>query len=175
MDADMEKRISEVVKDILSTVDMEKTTEFKVRTAAAERLGIDLSLPERKLFVRSVVESFLESKQTEADDAAQEGGEEEAGQQGDDQEEEDAGRSHGEKEYDDDGDLIICRLSNKRRVTLQEFRGKTLVSIREFFEKDGKQFPTSKGISLSTSQWEAFNNLVPAIEDAIKKLESGED
>ncbi|KAM0944628.1 putative transcription factor ssDNA-binding-TF family [Dioscorea sansibarensis] len=174
MDEEMEKKISEAVLDILSTADMEKTTEAKVRAAAAERLGIDLSLPDRKRFVRSVVESFLESKQADAE-AAQEGGEEESGQQGDDQEEEDAGGGRGEKEYDDDGDLIVCRLSNKRRVTLQEFRGKTLVSIREFFEKDGKQFPTSKGISLSIDQWEAFKSLVPAIEDAIKKLESGED
>ncbi|KAH7682137.1 putative RNA polymerase II transcriptional coactivator KELP protein [Dioscorea alata] len=174
MDEEMETKISDVVLDILSTADMEKATEFKVRTAAAERLGIDLSHPDRKRFVRSVVESFLKSKQAEAE-TVQEGGEEESGQQGDDQEEEDAGGNRGEKEFDDDGDLIVCRLSNKRRVTLQEFRGKTLVSIREFFEKDGKQFPTSKGISLSIDQWEAFRNLVPEIEDAINKLESGED
>ncbi|KAJ6851798.1 RNA polymerase II transcriptional coactivator KELP [Iris pallida] len=36
---------------------MEETTEYKVRTAAAEKLGLDLSLPDRKLFVRKVVET----------------------------------------------------------------------------------------------------------------------
>lgn len=37
------------------------------------------------------------------------------------------------------------QLSEKRKVTMQEFRGKPLVSIREYFKKGGKEFPTSKG------------------------------
>ncbi|KAJ1438064.1 Transcriptional coactivator p15 [Sesbania bispinosa] len=49
-----------------------------------------------------------------------------------------------DKEFDDEGDLIICKLSEKRKVTIQDFRGKTLVSIREFYRKDGKELPTSK-------------------------------
>ncbi|CAL5391052.1 unnamed protein product [Camellia sinensis] len=49
------------------------------------------------------------------------------------------------KEYDDDGDLIICRLSEKRRVTIQDFRGKTLVSMREYYKRDDKDLPTLKG------------------------------
>lgn len=46
------------------------------------------------------------------------------------------------------GVLSFLQLSNKRRVTVQDFRGKTLVSIREYYEKEGKQLPTSKGILL---------------------------
>lgn len=30
-------------------------------------------------------------------------------------------------------------------MTVQDFRGKTLVSIREFYLKDGKRFPSSRG------------------------------
>lgn len=37
------------------------------------------------------------------------------------------------------------QLSKNRRVTLQEFKGMTLVSIREYYFKDGKELPTSKG------------------------------
>lgn len=37
------------------------------------------------------------------------------------------------------------QLSSKRRVTLSEFRGKTLVSIREYYSRDGKELPSSKG------------------------------
>ncbi|THU68527.1 hypothetical protein C4D60_Mb08t04820 [Musa balbisiana] len=66
------------------------------------------------------------------------------------------------------------RLSSKRRVTLQDFRGKTLLSIREYYMKDGKELPSSKGISLTVEQWEAFRNAVPAIEAAIKKLEGSD-
>ncbi|KAI3919548.1 hypothetical protein MKX01_018371 [Papaver californicum] len=62
-------------------------------------------------------------------------------------------------------------LSEKRRVTVQDFKGKTLVSIREYYQKDGKHFPSSKGISLSDEQWSAFRTAVPAIEEAIKTME----
>ncbi|KAI4326806.1 hypothetical protein L6164_019337 [Bauhinia variegata] len=63
------------------------------------------------------------------------------------------------KQYDDDGDL--------------EFRGKTLVSLREYYRKDGKELPSSKGISLTEEQWPALKKNVPAIEKATKKMESG--
>jgi len=69
---------------------------------------------------------------------------------------------------------LRVQLSTKRRVTLSEFKGRTLVSIREFYLKDGKELPTSKGISMTVEQWEAFRNAVPAIEDAIKKLEDSD-
>lgn len=42
--------------------------------------------------------------------------------------------------------LFGFQLSGKRKVTVQDFKGKTLVSIREYFSKDGKELPTSKGI-----------------------------
>ncbi|TYK00078.1 RNA polymerase II transcriptional coactivator KELP [Cucumis melo var. makuwa] len=35
------------------------------------------------------------------------------------------------KGYDDDGDLIVCWLSSKRKVTIQDFKGKTLVKVGE--------------------------------------------
>ena len=39
----------------------------------------------------------------------------------------------------------LIQLSNKRNVVISDFRGKPLVSIREFYEKDGKQLPAAKG------------------------------
>ncbi|GMP53719.1 hypothetical protein CsSME_00019103 [Camellia sinensis var. sinensis] len=63
------------------------------------------------------------------------------------------------KEYDDDGDLIICRLSEKRRVTIQDFRGKTLVSMREYYRRDDKDLPTLKAVSfhyLIFEVWKIF-------------------
>ncbi|KAJ1689367.1 hypothetical protein LUZ63_013522 [Rhynchospora breviuscula] len=171
-EAETEKRIKEAVLDILKESDMASMTESKVRAEAAERLGLDLSVRHRKKFVRKVVESFLATKEEEAEkEKVQEVQEEEVEEEEEEDEETDK-RDLGNRQYecDDNGDPIICALSSKRRVTLQEFRGKTLVSIREFYEKDGKQLPSSKGISLTVEQWEAFRNAVPAIEDAIKQL-----
>lgn len=35
-------------------------------------------------------------------------------------------------------------ISKMRRVTISTFRGKTMVSIREYYEKDGKELPGKK-------------------------------
>ncbi|KAM5555673.1 hypothetical protein ABKV19_023544 [Rosa sericea] len=63
-------------------------------------------------------------------------------------------------------------LSVRRNVVIHDFRGKTLVSIREFYKKGGKELPSARGISLPAEQWTTFKNSVPAIEEAIKKMES---
>ncbi|KAJ6828516.1 RNA polymerase II transcriptional coactivator KELP [Iris pallida] len=176
MDTESRQRIKDVVLGILTEANMEETTEYKVRTAAAEKLGLDLSLPDRKLFVRKVVEDFLVSKKNEEEEEGennqqQQKQEEVGGEEVEEEEEEEKGKKKQKKEYDDEGDLIICRLSNKRRVTIQDFKGRTLVSIREYYDKDGKQMPSSKGISLTAEQWQTFSKAVPKIEDAIRKLE----
>ncbi|CAH8388526.1 unnamed protein product [Eruca vesicaria subsp. sativa] len=161
MDEESKVKIEETVREILKESDMTEMTEFKVRNLASEKLGIDLSDKSHKAFVRGIVKSFLEeveSKQQEQDNQEEVVEEEERGK--------------GNKEFDDDGDLIICRLSDKRRVTIQEFKGKSLVSIREYYKKDGKELPSSKGISLTDEQWSTFKKNIPAIEAAVKKMES---
>ncbi|XP_062218931.1 RNA polymerase II transcriptional coactivator KELP [Phragmites australis] len=180
MDVKTKKKVEETVLEILRGSDMESVTEYKVRAAAADRLGIDLSVPDRKLFVRGVVESYLrslpyEEEEQQQDGAGEEGKDKQEEEEEEDEEEEEEEKGDRKREYDDLGDLILCRLSTKRRVTLSEFKGRTLVSIREFYLKDGKEMPTSKGISMTVEQWEAFRNAVPAIEDAIKKVGEASD
>ncbi|KAH7662996.1 ssDNA-binding transcriptional regulator domain-containing protein [Dioscorea alata] len=63
------------------------------------------------------------------------------------------------------------QLTKKRLITLQQYNGTTLVSIREYFTRDGRELPTSKGISLPIDQWEALKNAITAIERDIEKLE----
>ncbi|KAF9689223.1 hypothetical protein SADUNF_Sadunf01G0069200 [Salix dunnii] len=53
-------------------------------------------------------------------------------------------------------------LSAKRKVTIQNFRGANLVSIREYYYD---------GISLNEEQWSALRKNIPAIEKAVKDMQ----
>ncbi|KAL5572126.1 hypothetical protein UlMin_021723 [Ulmus minor] len=158
MEPENRRKIEETVIDILKSANLEAMTEFKVRVAASERLGIDLSRSEYKMFVRKVLENFLISS-AEAELGVRE-----------EMVEEEQGKRIKKEVHDGDGRLI-CKLSRSRNVVIHGFNGKTLVSIRDFFEKDGKQLPSRKGISLSVEEWSAFSKCVPAIQETIRKME----
>jgi hypothetical protein len=131
MDEKTQKKVEAAVLEILRGSDMASLTEYKVRSAAADRLGIDLSLPDRKLFVRRLVEDYLQSLADE-DEKKQQGGsgeegdpkkehrqeeeqKEEKGQEKveeDEEEEEEEKKVVVGKELDDNGDLILCRVSS---------------------------------------------------------------
>ncbi|XP_022886971.1 RNA polymerase II transcriptional coactivator KELP-like [Olea europaea var. sylvestris] len=165
MDAETQQKVEETVLEILKNSNMEETTEYKIRKSASEKLQMNLSDPTWKKFVRQVVELYLQEQQAKAEQQEEKEEEEE-------EEEEEHNKTRGGKEYDDEGGLIICRLSDKRRVTISDFRGKTLISIREYYKRDGKELPTAKGISLTAEQWSSFKKNLPAVEKAIKKMES---
>ncbi|XAR55150.1 hypothetical protein NMG60_11030562 [Bertholletia excelsa] len=169
MEPEIQEKIEQTVVRILKSSNMDEITEYKIRKMASEELGLNLSASAYKRFVRQVVESYLAEQQSKANPEEEEEEEEE---EEDEEEERKKSKGSGAKEYDDEGDLIICRLSEKRRVTIQDFRGKTLVSIREYYRRDGKDLPTAKGISLTAEQWSSFKKNVPAIEKAIRKMES---
>jgi cobalamin biosynthesis protein CobT len=123
MDEATKKKVEATVLEILRGSDMESVTEYKVRKAAADRLGIDLSIPDRKLFVRGVVEGYLRSlsSQEEAEEQGGAGGESKDKEQEEEEEEEDEeeeeGKGGGKREYDDQGDLILCRVSSFSRTS----------------------------------------------------------
>ncbi|KAK0353371.1 hypothetical protein LTR59_010167 [Friedmanniomyces endolithicus] len=64
---------------------------------------------------------------------------------------------------DDEGN-DYWELSDTRRVGVSTYKGMTLISIREYYEKDGKSLPGRKGISLSVDQFTALLNVLPRLE-----------
>jgi len=98
-DTETKGRIEETVRRILQESDMDEVTESKIRKQASEHLGLDLSQPYFKAFVKQVVKAFLQEEEQRQKQQ----------QQDEDEEEELGGASKG-KEYDDEGDLIICRV-----------------------------------------------------------------
>jgi Transcriptional Coactivator p15 (PC4) len=51
--------------------------------------------------------------------------------------------SAGQPQLDTDGNQY-WEISKMRRVTISEFKGKRMVNIREYYEKDGKDLPGKK-------------------------------
>ncbi|GAU11849.1 hypothetical protein TSUD_76000 [Trifolium subterraneum] len=177
-DAETKARIEETVLKILHESNMEEVTESKIRKQASTELDLNLNQPPFKALVRQIIENFLVEKQQQQQKEEEEQKQREKEEEEEEEEEEkkqevkQKGVSSKSNVYVDSGDLVICELTKKRKVTIQDFKGKRYVSIREFYTKDGKELPSNKGISLSVEQWEAFKNCVPAIEKAIEKLES---
>ncbi|KKY13363.1 putative rna polymerase ii transcriptional [Diplodia seriata] len=73
------------------------------------------------------------------------------------------------KQVDNEGN-VYWELSSRRRVTVSEYSGKPLISVREYYEKEGAQMPGRKGISLSLDQYNALMGLLPEVEAALAKM-----
>ncbi|GJP81733.1 hypothetical protein CLOP_g11869 [Closterium sp. NIES-67] len=177
-----ESRLREAVTAILEAGDLQELTEKKVRQLARERTGIDTSAEDNKKLIHKIVKAFVEE---EAEDPIgkkrkkrRKGSDEEGGSEKEEEEdeEEEEGRrgksSKGGKKWKvgDNGELVICELSAKRKVTVSEFKGRLLVSIREYWSKDGKELPSSKGISLPPDQWEKLVKHIDVVQEAIQHM-----
>ncbi|KAL4768922.1 transcriptional Coactivator p15-domain-containing protein [Aspergillus nidulans var. acristatus] len=80
----------------------------------------------------------------------------------------DNSRENVARKEDSNGDSY-WEISKMRRVTISSFRGKTMVNIREYYEKDGEELPGKKGISLPIDQFSSLVTLLPAIEIALQE------
>ena len=45
-----------------------------------------------------------------------------------------------------------------------------MVSLREYFEKDGQLLPTKKGITLTTENWRKLKEFINDIDECVKKI-----
>ncbi|KAL8062915.1 hypothetical protein ABFX02_02G177600 [Erythranthe guttata] len=169
------RKIEDTVFQILRSSDLETTTELSVRAAAAERLGFGLSHSTQRRLVRQLVDSFLLStaaailcpSSLHTNSAVTNNNDGNALNRGKQHQRSGSGVDS-EGNYDG---KAICKLSDKRRVTVRDVNGTTMVSIRDFIIKDGNMVP-QKGMCLTAEQWSTFRNNFPSIEEAIVKMES---
>ncbi|GBF94481.1 hypothetical protein Rsub_07015 [Raphidocelis subcapitata] len=61
------------------------------------------------------------------------------------------------------------QLSGKRKLAVSEFKGTVYIGVREFYEKDGKELPGSKGLSMTTEQWGRLVAGAPALDALLAK------
>ncbi|CAD8048131.1 unnamed protein product [Paramecium primaurelia] len=61
-------------------------------------------------------------------------------------------------------------LTTYKKIAISKFKGNTMISLREYFDKDGQMLPTKKGITLSLDNWEKFKQYIGEIDECINKL-----
>ncbi|EKD13785.1 uncharacterized protein L3040_005597 [Drepanopeziza brunnea f. sp. 'multigermtubi'] len=59
---------------------------------------------------------------------------------------------------------------NPRRLNVSEFKGSKLISIREYYEKNGEYKPGSKGVSLNIEQYKALLKSIPELNAHLKTM-----
>uniref|UniRef100_A0A914HGD9 Transcriptional coactivator p15 (PC4) C-terminal domain-containing protein n=1 Tax=Globodera rostochiensis TaxID=31243 RepID=A0A914HGD9_GLORO len=67
------------------------------------------------------------------------------------------------RERDQQGNEIIP-IGGNRFISVDRFKGRILIGIREYYQKDGKWFPGKKGISLNQDQYQAFLKVLPDVK-----------
>ncbi|KAL3072465.1 hypothetical protein niasHS_017439 [Heterodera schachtii] len=72
------------------------------------------------------------------------------------------------RERDHQGNEIIP-IGGNRFISVDRFKGRILIGIREYYQKDGKWLPGKKGISLNQDQ---FNGLLKILPDVKKMISS---
>jgi len=75
--------------------------------------------------------------------------------------------SSGPGKLNDEGDMCFL-LGARKKVTVRSWKGNTYVDIREFYEKDGKELPGKKGVSLKAGDYGLLKDLIPHIDEALK-------
>ncbi|CAF1054299.1 unnamed protein product [Rotaria sp. Silwood1] len=63
----------------------------------------------------------------------------------------------------------LYEIGKLRYVSVSEFRGKSYVNIREYYEDKGVEKPGKKGISLTGDQWEKLKSLINQVDKDLKK------
>ncbi|ESQ37771.1 hypothetical protein EUTSA_v10029236mg [Eutrema salsugineum] len=159
------QKIEETVKGILREADMDQMTEFKLRIAASAKLGFDLSATNHKKLVRDILEAFLLSN---PDDGTVHGEAIVPETVAPANKEADSGAAAATSAGTED-ERIICKLSEKRNVTVEKYRGQAFLSIGESCQENGKPF---RGVHLSTNQWSVIKKNFEAIEEGIKQCQS---
>lgn len=144
------------VRRLLPNVDLEKTSIRQVQEKLVEDLGVELD--EHKTIIKQEIDQYLISiEDADYNPAADQGDEPAAKKQKADPP---------QRQQQPAGELSIT-LSSKRFMKLREFNNKSLVDIREYYEKEGDLLPGQKGISLSSQQWHTLSSNLTNINTAL--------
>lgn len=61
-------------------------------------------------------------------------------------------------------------LGGKKFVTVREFKGKVLIDVREYYQKDGQWLPGKKGISMSKEQYNTLKSVLDEVDAKVAEM-----
>jgi hypothetical protein len=92
-----------------------------------------------------------------------------------DEEEEEGGKKKKAKKGGGGGEdhRMLFEIGEKKRATVNEFKGAIYVDIREFYndKEDGSMKPTKKGISLKKEEWKMLCECAKKIDEQLAVME----
>ena len=62
------------------------------------------------------------------------------------------------------------QIGKRKKITVSEFKGRTLVNIREYYNDNGEEKPGKKGICLQTDEFLELVKYVPEIKEHLQSL-----
>ena len=142
----------EKLKQMLPTLDIESTTQRSIQDRLEEELGC--SMIGFKDLIKTTVDEYLLSTLQDDDED-------------DFEPETKRQKSSVENMNSPQGLVYSVALSSKRFAGVKSYKGKQLLDIREFYEKDGVLAPGAKGISLTSAQWEILVRKMDEIRGAL--------
>ncbi|KAK7057166.1 PC4-domain-containing protein [Favolaschia claudopus] len=85
----------------------------------------------------------------------------------------DSGTKTKAKTKTEDSDETVFDLGKNKRVTVKNFKGNTLIDIREFYvdKTSGDVKPGKKGVSLTPEQWQELKQFTKEIDTAVADIE----
>lgn len=145
------------IRNLLPTLDLETSTQKSIQEQVEEDMGVTLD-DSQKAVVREEIEMFLHEKCMQQDSDRKR----KPGEMSSSPVDREDGAQKRTKE-----DVVLesaevpgfYAIASKRFVGVTSYAGKVLINIREYYEKDGKLLPGSKGISLTTAQWEQLKKI----------------
>lgn len=145
------------IRNLLPTLDLETSTQKSIQEQVEEDMGVTLD-DSQKAVVREEIEMFLHEKcmQQDSDRKRKPG---EMSSAAADREEGTQKRAKEDAVIESSEVPGFYAIASKRFVGVTSYAGKVLVNIREYYEKDGKVLPGSKGISLTIAQWEQLKKI----------------
>ncbi|EFC39822.1 predicted protein [Naegleria gruberi] len=152
-----EKILRKKVAAILKSQSDDDTVSLKtIREALEKDLGVSLS--SQKDVLKTIIKEEMNKNQEEEEEESNKRKHNDSDNE--DEPSEKKQKSSHKITKADNGDLVVF-FTDKKRITVNEFKKSKYVHIREYYEDK----PTKKGVAMSRDEWTRFKTYIDTIDE----------